>query len=183
MNEKSFSIGIIVSSTREGRSGAAVSQWVLEEIKQRTEADVRIIDLRSYELPLLGEGTPTKLDQFKADITALDAFVFVTAEYNHSIPASLKNALDYLREEWHNKAAGIVSYGSAGGARAAEHLRGILGELKVADVRAHVLLSLFHDFENFSTFKPQTSIHKNNLDALVAEITAWGQALKTVRSN
>ena len=66
--------------------------------------------------------------------------------------ASLKNALDYLKDEWTNKAAGIVSYGSVGGPRAAEHLRTILGELQVADVRSHTALSMFTDFENWSVF-------------------------------
>ncbi len=181
MTQSSLNLGIIISSTREGRVGDTVAQWVKEQVAARTGANLTLIDLRNYQLPLLGEGTPQHLDQFKADVAAQDGFIFVTAEYNHSIPAALKNAIDYLREEWHHKAAGIVSYGSAGGARAAEHLRAILGELKIADVRAHVLLSLFHDFENFSTFKPQEGVHKANLDALVSEVTAWATALKTIR--
>lgn len=181
MAQSNLKLGIIVSSTREGRAGGRVSQWVMDQVAARSDAELTLIDLQAYQLPLLGEGTPENLEQFKTDVKQQDGFIFVTAEYNHSIPASLKNALDYLREEWHNKAAGIVSYGSVGGARAAEHLRGILGELKVADVRAHVLLSLFHDFENFSTFKPQEAIHKANLDALVNEVTAWATALKTIR--
>lgn len=67
----------------------------------------------------------------------------------------IKKCVRFLREEWNNKAAGIVSYGSVGGARASEHLRGILGELLVADVRVHPELSLFTDFENGTTFKPK----------------------------
>jgi NAD(P)H-dependent FMN reductase len=106
--------------------------------------------------------------------------VFVTAEYNHSIPAALKNALDSARDPWNNKAAGIVSYGSAGGARAAEHLRGILGELQIADVRSHVLLSLFEDFENWSDFKPR-DIHQDNLKALFVQLENWSESLKTLR--
>ncbi len=176
-----LNLGIIISSTREGRVGPSVAEWVKSELAKRTDATLTIIDLKNYQLPLLGEGTPSHLEAFKADISAQDGFIFVTAEYNHSIPASLKNAIDYLREEWHNKAAGIVSYGSAGGARAAEHLRAILGEIKIADVRSHVLLSLFHDFEKFSTFKPQEGIHDNNLNALTQEVTDWATALKTLR--
>ncbi len=87
-------------------------------------------------------------------LSRLDGFIFIVQEYNHSITGALKNALDSARDEWNNKAAGIVSYGSTGGARAAEHLRGILGELLVADVRVHPTLSLYTDFENFRTFKP-----------------------------
>ncbi|MGV2644788.1 NADPH-dependent oxidoreductase, partial [Clostridium perfringens] len=101
-------------------------------------------------------------------------------EYNHSISASLKNALDFAREPWNNKAAGIVSYGSVGGARAAEHLRGILGELSVADVRVHPALSLFTDFENGSVFKP-ADLHLVNLNGMLDQVLAWSGALKTLR--
>ena len=93
----------------------------------------------------------------------LDGFVFIVQEYNHSITGALKNALDIAQEQWNNKAAGIVSYGSTGGARAAEHLRGILGELAVADVRTHPAFSLFTDFENGQTFKP-AEMHEGTLD-------------------
>jgi len=110
----------------------------------------------------------------------MDGFVFVTAEYNHSIPASLKNALDLAKEPWNNKAAGIVSYGSVGGARAAEHLRGILGELQIADVRTHVALSLFTDFEDGKIFKPQ-ALHLKNLNGMLDQLLLWSHALKTTR--
>ncbi|WP_344439026.1 NADPH-dependent FMN reductase, partial [Actinomadura bangladeshensis] len=75
-----------------------------------------------------------------------DAFVFVTPEYNHSFPAALKNALDYLHAEWQHKAAGFVGYGTSGGIRAVEQLRQIMGELKVPDVPTQVALSMFTDF-------------------------------------
>lgn len=113
-------------------------------------------------------------------LASLDGFVFVVAEYNHSITGALKNALDSARETWNNKAAGIVSYGSTGGARAAEHLRGILGELQVADVRVHPTLSLFTDFENFTTFKP-SSLHLENINSMLDQVVAWSTALKTIR--
>jgi NAD(P)H-dependent FMN reductase len=93
-----------------------------------------------------------------AKVNAFDAYVFVTPEYNHGTSGALKNAIDYLYREWNNKAAGFVSYGSAGGARAVEHLRLVMAELQAATVRAQVLLSLFTDFENFSTFKPAGQI-------------------------
>jgi len=103
-------------------------------------------------------------------------------EYNHSITGVLKNALDLAREAWNNKAAGIVSYGSTGGARAAEHLRGILGELMVADVRTHPTLSLFTDFENFTTFKP-AELHQNTVNQMLDQLIAWSAALKPLRAN
>lgn len=101
-------------------------------------------------------------------------------EYNHSITAALKNALDFLRDEWNNKAAGIVSYGSVGGARAAEHLRGILGELLVADVRVHPALSLFTDFENGTEFKPK-EVQGESVNQMLDQVIPWSTALKTIR--
>jgi len=105
----------------------------------------------------------------------------VSAEYNHGIPGALKNALDYLFYEWNNKAAGFISYGSAGGARAVESLRLVMGELKVADVRTAVLLSLFTDFENHTMFKPDPR-HENTLSEMLDQLSSWTTALKTIRS-
>ena len=113
-------------------------------------------------------------------IDSLDGFVFIVQEYNHSITGALKNALDTAQVQWNNKAAGVVSYGSTGGARAAEHLRGILGELAVADVRIHPTLSLFTDFENGSDFKPQ-DLHLDNVNMMLDQVVSWSTALKTVR--
>jgi NAD(P)H-dependent FMN reductase len=115
-----------------------------------------------------------------AKIEQFDAFVFVTAEYNHGIPAALKNAIDFLFKEWNHKAAGFVSYGSAGGARAVEQLRLVMAEIHVADVRAQVMLSLYADFENFSTFKPAAR-HEESVNKMLDEVIAWGGALKPVR--
>jgi NAD(P)H-dependent FMN reductase len=86
---------------------------------------------------------PWKHQTWSAKIYSFDAYVFVTAEYNHGIPAALKNAIDFLFKEWNNKVAGFVSYGSAGGVRAVEQLRLVMAELQVATVRAQVQLSLF----------------------------------------
>jgi NAD(P)H-dependent FMN reductase len=106
--------------------------------------------------------------------------VFVTAEYNHGIPGALKNAFDYLYKEWNNKAAGIVSYGSAYGARSAEALRLVMGELMIADVRQQVLLSLFTDFENYSKFKPDPR-NENSLSTMLDQVVAWSAALRPLR--
>ena len=114
-------------------------------------------------------------------IKSLDAFIFVTDEYNHSLPAALKNALDDLYAEWNNKAAGFVSYGSAGGSRAGELLRLIMGEFQVADVRNQVLLSLFNDFENYSVFKP-TPMQESSLNTMLDQLVNSGTALQSVRN-
>lgn len=88
--------------------------------------------------------------------------------------------MDFARDAWNNKAAGIVSYGSTDGARAAEHLRGIWGELMIADVRTYPTLSLFTDFENGSVLKPQ-DLHWDNVDLMLDQVIAWSGALKTLR--
>lgn len=182
MNNKKLNIGIIIGTTREGRVGPQVATWVKEIADQRDDANYTILDIKEYKLPLLGESSDTTgVNLWNEALNKLDGFVFVTGEYNHSIPASLKNALDSAKAPWNNKAAGIVSYGSVGGARAAEHLRGILGELQIADVRTHVALSMFTDFENWKTFSPQT-LHLSNLNGMLDQLLLWSNALNTIRS-
>src|SRR6476659_7855847 len=148
MTEK-LTIGIILGSTREGRVSPQVGEWVKSLGDKRGDANYEIVDIADFNLPFLGttDGTEPGIAAWNEKLANLDGFVFIVQEYNHSISGALKNALDFAREGWNNKAAGIVSYGSVGGARAAEHLRGILGELAVADVRVHPALSLYIDFE------------------------------------
>lgn len=177
-----LNIGIIIGSTREGRVSPQVAAWVKELADKRGDANYTVIDIAEYKLPLLGEagGDASGAGAWSEAVAAQDGFVFIAQEYNHSIPASLKNALDYLRVEWNNKAAGIVSYGSVGGARAAEHLRGILGELLVADVRVHPALSLFTDFENGKVFKP-AAVQADSVNQMLDQVIPWSTALKTIR--
>ncbi|MCA0754211.1 NAD(P)H-dependent oxidoreductase [Paenibacillus sp. N4] len=182
MAGENLKIGIILGSTREGRVSPQVGEWVKNIADGRGDADYEIVDIAEFKLPFLGEGIGQEpgLAAWNAKLDSLDGFVFIVSEYNHSISGALKNALDSAREAWNNKSAGIVSYGSTGGARAAEHLRGILGELLVADVRVHPTLSLFTDFENFSTFKP-AELHLPNVNAMLDQVLAWGGALRTLR--
>ncbi|WP_246197429.1 NADPH-dependent FMN reductase [Cytobacillus depressus] len=177
-----LNIGIILGSTRQGRVSPQVGNWVKEVADKREDANYEIVDIADFKLPFFGEGTGEEqgLKAWSEKISSLDGFVFIVQEYNHSITGALKNALDSARDEWNNKAAGIVSYGSTGGARAAEHLRGILGELLVADVRVHPTLSLFTDFENFRTFKP-TDLHLGNVNVMLDQTIAWSGALKNLR--
>lgn len=182
-------IGIILGSTRPGRNGEAVARWVFDVASQRTDAEFELVDLLDYALPHLDEALPPSFGQYAhphtiawaEKIASFDGYIFVTPEYNHSTSGALKNAIDFLYAEWNNKAAGFVSYGSVGGTRAVEHLRLIAAELQIATVRSQVALSLFTDFENFSTFKPgdhQLEPLKTTLDQTVA----WSRALSTVRS-
>lgn len=181
-------VAIILGSTRPGRNGEAVAKWVYELAKKRSDAEFELIDVKDFNLPLLDEPIPASMNQYKhehtkawaARIAPFDAFVFVTAEYNHGIPGALKNAIDYIYKEWNNKAAGFVAYGSAGGTRAVEQLRLVMAELQVADVRAQVALSLFTDFEKMSTFKP-AAFHERSLTSMLDQVIAWGGALKTLR--
>jgi NAD(P)H-dependent FMN reductase len=174
-------IGIILGSTRPGRVSPQVGEWVKAIADKREDAAYEIVDIADYKLPFLGESDEEgQIQKWSEKLNSLDGFVFVTPEYNHSITGALKNALDLARDEWNNKAAGIVSYGSTGGARAAEHLRGIMGELLIADVKTHPTLSLFTDFENFSTFKP-ADLHLKNINLMLDQVIAWSGALKTLR--
>lgn len=175
-----LNIGIILGSTRDGRVSPQVGEWVKSVADKRGDANYEIVDIADYKLPLLGEADASEqAAAWNAKLASLDGFVFIVQEYNHSITGALKNALDYAREAWNDKAAGIVSYGSVGGARAAEHLRGILGELSVADVRVHPALSLFTDFDN-GVFKP-ADLHLTNVNGMLDQVLAWSGALKTLR--
>jgi NAD(P)H-dependent FMN reductase len=181
-------IAIIVGSTRPGRKADTVASWVFDIAARRGDASFEIVDIAAFDLPLLDEALPPSMGQYahahtKAwaeKIAGFDAFVFVTPEYNHSTSGALKNAIDYLFREWNDKAAGFVGYGSTGGTRAVEHLRGIMGEIKVADVRAQVALSLFTDFENFTAFKPQPG-QEAAVEAMLNDLMPWGRALQAMR--
>lgn len=182
-------VGIILGSTRPGRIGEAVAKWVYEIAKKRSDAEFELVDIKDFQLPLLDEPIPPSMGMYSkehtkawaAKIDSFDAFVFVTAEYNHGIPAALKNAIDFLFKEWNNKVTGFVSYGSAGGVRAVEQLRLVMGELYVADVRAQVQLSLFTDFENFTKFKP-APYNAESVNKVLDQVIAWGGALKALRT-
>jgi NAD(P)H-dependent FMN reductase len=182
MITEKLNIGIILGSTRQGRVSPQVGEWVKGIADKRGDAEYEIVDIADFNLPFVftTSGDEPGLKSWSQKLSNLDGFVFIVAEYNHSITGALKNALDSARDEWNNKAAGIVSYGSTGGARAAEHLRGICGELQIADVRVHPTLSLFTDFENGTDFKPQ-DLHLNNVNAMLDQVIAWSGALKTLR--
>jgi len=184
-------VGIILGSTRPGRNGEAVARWTYEQARKRHDAEFELVDLKEFNLPPLDEPIPASVGRYSQahtkawaeKIASFDAFVLVTGEYNHSVPGTLKNALDFVYAEWNNKAAGFVSYGSAGGARAVEHLRGILAELQVATVRAQVMFTLAHDFENYSVFKQPDASKVQALNTLLDQLVSWGTALKTVRTH
>jgi NAD(P)H-dependent FMN reductase len=181
-------IAIILGSTRPGRNGQAVADWVHERAALRTEADYALFDLDDHPLPHIDEPIPPSMGRYAAEhtkawsrtIAAFDGFVFVTPEYNHSTSGVLKNAIDFLHVEWTNKAAAMVGYGSLGGARAIEHLRAIASELQIAHVRQQLGFSLFTDFEDFSRFAPGPQ-HAEAADTMFAQLESWTEAMRSVR--
>ncbi|RKT07931.1 NAD(P)H-dependent FMN reductase [Streptomyces sp. 3211.6] len=182
-------IGIILGSTRPNRNGEQVAKWVLDTALRRDDAAFELIDLRDHPLPHFDEPMPPMFGQYQnvhtrqwaAKIGAFDGFVIVTPEYNHGIPGVLKNAIDYLYAEWNNKAVGFVSYGGVGGVRAVEHLRLVVAELQMADVRQQVALSMITEFENFSAFKP--GAHSlTALETMLDQVIAWSAALAPLRT-
>ncbi len=181
-------IAVIIGSTRPGRNGEAVAHWVYELAQKREDAEFELVDIKDFNLPLLDEPVPPSQGQYTkehtrawaAKIDSFDAYVFVTPEYNHSTSGALKNAIDFLYKEWNNKAAGFVGYGGAMGTRAVEHLRLVMGELMVADVRAQVGISLYTDFENFSVFKPAAQ-QEQAVNNMLDQVIAWGGALRVLR--
>lgn len=175
-------IAIIVGSTRQGSLGPQVADWIFHLLKTQKNATFEVVNVSEFHLPLLGESADLKgIEAWSQKIASFDGFIFVTAEYNHSITGSLKNALDLLLKEWENKAAGIVSYGYGGGARAAEHLRTILGALHVADVRKHVLVDIATDFVDKGSKLAPRGFQANNVLQLADELVKWTTALKTIR--
>jgi NAD(P)H-dependent FMN reductase len=181
-------IGIILGSTRPGRNGKAVADWAFEHASTRSDAQFELVDLADYPLPHLDEPSPASFQQYQGEhtkrwsekIASFDGYVIVTPEYNHGPSGVLKNAIDYLYNEWNNKAVGFVSYGGVGGARAVEHLRLVAGELQLADVRQQVALSLVTEFENFTTFKPG-NYQLEALTTLLDQVVAWSTALAPLR--
>lgn len=181
-------IAIILGSTRPNRVGEIVANWVSDTAHTRSDAEFELVDIAKIGLPFFDEVMPPITGHYAnqhtkdwaARVASFDAFVFVTPEYNHSVPAGLKNALDFAHAEWNNKAAGFVSYGAAGGIRAVEHLRAILAELQVATVRNQLVLNSYTDFENFYDFKP-TAQHVETLNAVFDQVISWGAALRPVR--
>ncbi|HAB97480.1 MAG TPA: NADPH-dependent oxidoreductase [Enterococcus sp.] len=168
--KKAQKIGIIVGSTREGRVSPQVANYVLQTARAHSDRSFEIIDIKDYDLPFMGTGEANQA--WNEKIAELDGYIFIVQEYNHGVSASLKNALDSAREESFNKAAAIVSYGSAGGIRAAEQVRLILAEQKVATVRTNPAFNLFTDFENFATFTPGEHMTAGMNDMLT-ELLDW----------
>lgn len=143
-------IGIIVGSTRPSRHARAVGPYQHDHTKA-----------------------------WAATIGGYDGFIFVTPEYNHSTSGVLKNAIDYLYAEWNNKAAALVSYGSLGGARAIEHLRGVRRAADRHRAPAAVVLGV-HRLRELRRVTP-AALHNDAAVTLFDQLESWAGALKALR--
>lgn len=181
-------IAIIIGSTRPGRRGASLAAWALQAAREHGGAEYDLVDLADHDLGNLDEpGNPTfaqythpHTKRWSEIVSAYDGYVFVVPEYNHSFPGALKNAIDYVYQEWNNKAAGIVSYGGwAAGVRAAEALRLVLAEVQLAAVRTQPAIDTHNGFgaNGFEASPNLTSLFNVMLDQLMS----WSGALKPLR--
>ncbi len=151
-------IGIISGSVRQGRNSAHVARWVSSSVTELGLADVdfEVVPLADYRLPAFDAPVSPmaatepfedpEVARWSRKIASFDAFILVTPEYNHSVPGTLKNAIDWLGRELHGKPIAFVSYGADGGVRATEHWRQIVANFEMVDIRSSVALSLFTDF-------------------------------------
>ena len=188
-------IAVIVGTTRDSRFGDVPADWIFSRAQARGDWDVEKVDLKAFDLPLFNEvasnaWVPTEdpaARKWQETIAKFDGFIFVTPEYNRSITGALKNALDQAYVEWNRKAFGIVSYGSVGGTRAAEHLRTIGIELQMASTRSAVHIG-GGDFFSVHPLggdpKPIESIEGSigaSADSMLEELDWWTRATMAAR--
>ena len=186
-------IAVIISTTRATRFSEKPARWIYDIARARTDMSVELIDLRDYPMPFFDEPAsnawvPSKNEvakRWQKKVAEFDGYIFVTAEYNRSMPAVLKNALDYAYPEWNRKAAAYVGYGSVGAARSIEHLRLACVELQMAPMRHGVhlqgadfmaALQQGKDIKEFSYLEP-------NSKAMLDELHWWASALMAARKS
>ncbi|MCR4275395.1 MAG: NAD(P)H-dependent oxidoreductase [Candidatus Wolfebacteria bacterium] len=193
-NTTSLNIKVIAGSTREGRFSDKAAVWIADEIKKQNGISVEVLDLRDYEMPFFNEPVSPSFKQepfkneavtrFTKKIAEGDAFIMITPEYNHGTSGVLKNALDWVYQEWNNKPVAFVSYGGVGGARAVEQLRLNAVELQMAPIRVavhipgeqyfQVLFGKMDAKELFASLADQAK-------AMITQLLWWTRALKNAR--
>src|SRR5262245_36558854 len=185
-------IAIVIGTTRDARFGHKPAQWVHDIAAERDDIETEVVDLRDFPMPFFDEvasnaWAPSQnavAQRWQKKVAAFDGYIFVTAEYNHSMPAVLKNAFDYAAPEWSRKAAGLVGYGAVGGARAVEHVRLVAAELQLATVRTGgyiqgaEFMQLWKQGKELKDIPYLQSGVKDMLDQLVW----WTRALKSARN-
>ncbi len=199
--EQKIKIKIILGSTRQGRFGERPAKWLIGEFKTRNDVEVELLDLKDYSMPFFdSQVSPSMLDKkysneivqrWSNKIDEADAFIMISPEYNHGYSAVIKNALDWLSPEWHKKAVGFVSYGSAGGARAIEQLREVAIELRLVPITKSIHIPWefimkamnspsMPDSELFAPLR-NGSMGPDHFDAMAADLIWMACALKVAR--
>ena len=182
---------VIIGSTRPGRVGSAVADWIIDRARAHGDFEVEVADLAVLNLPIFDEPNHPRLrryvNQHTKDWSEIvgrsDAFIFVIPEYNYGFNAATKNAIDYLHQEWQNKPAGIVSYGGvAAGTRAAQMLKQVMSALKIVPVTDSVNIPFVGEkLDEDGRLKPN-EIMEGAAAAMLDELARWTQALRPLRA-
>lgn len=182
---------VIAGTVRQGRVSRKIADWYLAEAKKiHPDATYELLDIADWNLPLFSEAMTPMMHQYSelqeklaAKVGAADAFVFVTGEYNHSVPGSLKNFIDYLNAEWNYKPAAFVGYGTNGGVRSIEHLIQIMSELRVKPLGSssdHIYINAPWEALDDNGV-PKDGYKHGDIGAQLKELSWWGNALKAAR--
>ena len=187
-----LNLKMIIGSTRPGRVGPAVADWIIERARARGDFEVVVTDLAELNLPMFDEPNHPRLHQYlhqhtkdwSAIVDAADAFVIVTPEYNYGYPASVKNAIDYLHREWQHKPVGFVSYGGvAAGTRAVQQLKQVVTTLRMLPVTDSVNIPFYNQFlDSDGVFQPN-AVLEQAADAMLDELVRTEAALRPLRSS
>ncbi|HKQ95212.1 MAG TPA: NADPH-dependent FMN reductase [Aestuariivirgaceae bacterium] len=184
-------IAVIIGTTRATRFGERPARWIKDIAAGRDDMEVEIVDLRDFPMPFFDEvasnawvpSTNEVAKRWQRKVAAFDGYIFVTAEYNHGIPAVLKNALDYAYPEWNKKAAAFVGYGAVGGSRAVEQLRLVAAELQLATTRTGVYVQgadFMAALKEGKDLKEIPHLQQGAKD-LLDQLAWWTAALRTAR--
>ena len=183
---------IVVASTRPGRKGPIVAEWVEEQARRHGKFDIDLADLAVVNLPLLDEPEHPRLRKYHHDHTKAwsarvehaQAFVFVTPEYNHGTPPSLLNALDYLVAEWAYKPVGFVSYGGlSGGLRSVQMTKQIVAALRMVPLVEAVTFPAFTKSIDSATGRlSPDEFQAANASKMFDELLRWSEALAVLRA-
>ena len=186
-------IAVIIGTTRATRFGEKPARWIHAIAAAREDMNVELVDLRDYPMPFFDETAsnawvPSKNEvaqRWQKKVAEFDGYIFVTGEYNHGVPAVLKNALDYAYPEWNRKPAAYVGYGSVGAARSIEHLRGSCVELQMAPIRTgvHIQGADFMAVWRQGRDIGELAYLQPNSEAMLDELHWWAHALMVARSD
>lgn len=173
-------VAVIIGSTREGRFGGTVADWFVSQAGLRDDIVLDVIDLVDIELPMvLPVGSGPAAEAFVERIGRADAFVVITPEYNHGYPASLKQAIDFPRDEWREKPVGFVSYGGvSGGLRAVEQLRQVFAELHAVTMRDSVSFAMAWDHFDKTGQLRDPAEGNRSATTMLDQLVWWATALR-----